>query len=86
MGQRYKQLCMEERCEIARRHRSGKVLRQVAASMDRAPSSIARELTRNDSAQGYVPAYAQQQTQARRWTGGKLLCAPLCCKPRYYNV
>lgn len=77
MGQRYKQLCMEERCEIARRHRSGETCRQIATSMDRAPSSIARELARNDSAQGYVPAYAQQQTQARRWTGSKLLRDPL---------
>jgi IS30 family transposase len=68
---------MEERCEIARRHRGGETLRQIAANMDRAPSSIARELARNDSAQGYVPAYAQQQTQARRWTGSKLLRDPL---------
>lgn len=77
MGQQYNQLCMEERCEIARRRRSGETLRQIAASLDRAPSSIARELKRNDSAQGYAPAYAQQQTQARRWTGSKLLRDPV---------
>jgi IS30 family transposase len=72
MGQRYTQLCMEERCEIARRRCAGETLRQIAASLDRSPSSIARELARNDSAQGYVPVYAQQQAQARRWTGSKL--------------
>ena len=77
MGQQYKQLCMEERCEIARRQRSGATCRQIAASMDRSPSSITRELARNDSAKGYVPTYAQQQTQARRWTGSKLLRDPV---------
>jgi len=76
MGQQYNQLCMEERCEIARRSRAGETLRQIAASLDRAPSSIARELKRNDSSQGYAPTYAQQQTQARRWTGSKLLRDP----------
>ena len=77
MGQQYKQLCMEERCEIAWRQRSGETCRQIAASMDRSPSSITRELARNDSAKGYVPTYAQQQTQARRWTGSKLLRDPI---------
>lgn len=76
MGQQYNQLCMEERCEIARRSRAGETLRQIAASLDRAPSSIARELKRNDSSQGYAPTYAQQQTRARRWTGSKLLRDP----------
>lgn len=73
MGREYNQLCMEERCEIARRRGGGETLRQIAASLDRAPSSIARELKRNDSAQGYKASYAQQQTQARRWTGSRLL-------------
>lgn len=76
MGQSYMQLGMEERCEIARRRRAGETLRQIAAALDRAPSSIARELKRNDSSQGYVPAYAEQQAHARRWTGSKLLRNP----------
>jgi IS30 family transposase len=41
--------------------------------LDRAPSSVARELKRNSGAQvGYKPAYAQQQARARRWSGSKL--------------
>ncbi len=73
MGQKYTQLGMEERCDIARRRQAGETIRQIAASLDRAPSSIARELKRNDSSSGYTPGYAQQQTQARRWTGSQLL-------------
>ena len=76
MGQKYTQLGVEERCEIARRRRAGETIRQIAASLDRAPSSIARELKRNDSSQGYAPTYAQQQARARRWTGSKLLRDP----------
>jgi transposase, IS30 family len=41
--------------------------------MDRAASTIARELKRNSSRQqGYRPGYAQEQAQARRWTGSRL--------------
>ena len=76
MGQQYRQLGVEERCEIARRRRAGETIRQIAASLDRAPSSVARELKRNDSSQGYRPAYAQEQAWARRWTGSKLLRDP----------
>ena len=76
MGQKYKQLGIEERCEIARRSRTGETIRQIAASLDRSPSSIARELKRNNSARGYLPTYAQEQTRARRWSGSKLLRDP----------
>jgi transposase, IS30 family len=73
MGQRYHQISLEERCEIARLHSQGCSLRQIAAALDRAPSSIAREIKRNGSvAAGYKPGYAEQQGQARRWTGSKL--------------
>lgn len=77
MGQRYTQMGVEERCEIARLSRAGQSIRQIAASLDRAPSSIARELRRNNSSQGYVPTYAQQQARARRWTGSRLLRDPV---------
>lgn len=41
--------------------------------MDRSPSTVARELKRNSSKQsGYMPAYAEQQSRARRWAGSKL--------------
>jgi len=73
MGRRYKQLSLDERCEIARLQANGRSIRQIAAALDRTPSSIAREITRNRSRQaGYRPGYAQQQTKARRWKGSRL--------------
>jgi transposase, IS30 family len=69
----YTHLTIEERCEIARLHTAGYTLRQIAASLDRAPSTIAREMRRNRSrTMGYHPSYAQQQASARRWSGSKL--------------
>jgi IS30 family transposase len=48
-------------------------MRQIAAALDRAPSTIARELERNAERKlGYRPAYAHEQTRARRWKGSKL--------------
>jgi IS30 family transposase len=76
MGHRYEQLTLDERCEIARLRGSGASIRQIAAALDRQPSTISRELKRN-TGQGpragpYSPAYAQQQTAARRWSGSRL--------------
>ena len=69
----YSQLSLEERCSIARLHQAGQSIRQIAATLDRQPSTIARELKRNSGSQvGYQPGYAQAQTDARRWSGGKL--------------
>ena len=73
MGHRYRQFSLEERCEIARLSGEGRSIRQIAAALDRAPSSVARELKRNSGAQvGYKPAYADEQASARRWRGSKL--------------
>ena len=73
MGQVYAQLNLEDRCELARLHAQGCSLRQIAATLDRAPSTIARELKRNRSRQqGYRPVYAQEQARARRWCGARL--------------
>ena len=69
----YRQLSLEERCSIARLHEAGQSIRQIAAALDRQPSTIARELKRNSGSKvGYRPAYAQQQAEARRWTGARL--------------
>ncbi|CAN5426151.1 IS30 family transposase [soil metagenome] len=69
----YNQLSIEERCAIARLREAGQSIRQIAASLYRQPSTIARELKRNAGNQvGYRPGYAQQQTDARRWTGARL--------------
>ena len=73
MGQRYRQFSVEERVEIARLRSHGASIRQIAAGLDRAPSSVARELKRNSGVQvGYKPIYAQQQARARRWSGSRL--------------
>ena len=74
MGRCYEQLSLEQRCTIARDRQAGKTIRQIAAAMDRAPSTIARELKRNSGTQvGYKPAYAEQQAKSRRWKGSRLL-------------
>jgi IS30 family transposase len=73
MGTRYLQLSLEDRCRIASLQAQGHSIRQIAADLDRAPSTIAREIRRNCGRKvGYKPAYADQQTRARRWKGSKL--------------
>ena len=72
MGKVYTQVSMEERCEIARLHAQGSSVRQIAAGVDRPPSTVARELKRNGSRTlGYQPRYANQQAHARRWRGSR---------------
>src|ERR1700740_1932262 len=69
----YRQLSIEERCEIARLHEGGQSIQKIAAALDRQPSPISRELKRNrGSTIGYQPSYAQQQAAARRWSGSRL--------------
>src|SRR5678815_2125001 len=54
MGRKYKQLSLEERCEIARLQAEGRSIGQIAAALDRAPSTISREVRRNRGRQvGY---------------------------------
>ena len=78
MGTRYQHLTIEERCELARLRAEGHSVRQIAASLDRSPSTVAGELRRNGSkTQGYRPSYAQQQARARRWRGSRLDRDPL---------
>ena len=76
MGTRYDQLSLEERYEIAELHRAGRSIRQIAAALDRSPSSISRELKRNTGkgprADPYRPAFAQEQAKARCWSGSRL--------------
>src|SRR5947207_12343823 len=73
MGRKYQQLSLENRCEIARLQADGCSIRQIAAALDRAPSTISREVKRNRGRHiGYKPSYAQEQTQARRWAGSRL--------------
>ena len=74
MGQRYEQLSLKERCTVSGLSQAGKTMRQIAAAMDRAPSTIMRELKRNSGNHvGYQPSYAEQQAKSRRWRGSRLL-------------
>ena len=58
---------------MARLHSAGHSVRQIAASLDRSPSTVARELKRNGSrTKGYEPVYADQQSRGRRWSGSRL--------------
>lgn len=73
MGRRYRQLSLEDRCEIARLQAQRCSVRQIAANLHRSPSTIAREVKRNRLSDGrYRAGYAQEQNQARRWTGSRL--------------
>ena len=74
MGRTYEHISLEERCKIAELQGQGRSIRQIAAALDREPSSVSRELKRNAGSQpaGYRPAYADEQAWARRWSGAKL--------------
>ena len=73
MGKRYGHVTIEERCEIACLQAEGRSVRQIAADLDRSPSTVARELKRNGSQTGeYKPVYADQQARARRWRGSRM--------------
>jgi transposase, IS30 family len=77
MGYRYRQLTLEERCAIALLYGDGQSLRQIASALDRAPSTVARELTRNASrTKGYDALYAWEQARSRRWKGSLLARQP----------
>jgi IS30 family transposase len=71
MGQCYGQLSLEERVEIYRLHAGGKSQNEIASALDRAPSTISRELRRNSQPTkvwtgGYEPVRAQQLAERRR--------------------
>ena len=73
MGRKYEQLSLDDRCEIARLQADGQKIRQIAAALDRSPSTISREIRRNRGrGVSYKPSYAQEQTRARRWAGSRL--------------
>ena len=69
----YKQLSGYERFRIAHLQAAGASQRQIAAALDRAPSTVARELTRNGKPAGsYAPEYAHVAARSRRWRGARL--------------
>src|SRR6202051_4961764 len=71
MGQCYGQLSLEERVEIYRLHAGGRSQNEIASALDRAPSTISRELRRKSQPSrvwtgGYKPVRAQQLAERRR--------------------
>jgi len=77
MGKQYDQLSLEERCEIARLRADGQSINKIAEALDRAASSISRELRRNSGNKvGYKPSYAQDQAWSRRWRGSRMSRQP----------
>ena len=73
MGKEYRHFTLEDRCTIARLHEGGQSIRQIAATMDRAASSISREIKRNTRTTiGYRPAYANELAWSRRWQGSRM--------------
>ena len=68
----YRQFGEDDRLQIALLQAQGASVRQIAAALDRAPSTVARELKRNRSPAGKcLPGYAQQAAHARRWRGAR---------------
>jgi len=57
-AQHHAHLELEDLGSIARLHEAGQSIRQIAAAMDRSPSTVSRELKRNRRTRlGYKPAY-----------------------------
>src|SRR3981189_757920 len=80
MGQCYGQLSLEERVEIYRLHAGGRSQHEIASALDRAPSTISRELRRNSRPTkvwtgGYQPVRAQQLAERRRRMDGRFKLA-----------
>src|SRR5260370_30406981 len=80
MGQCYGQLSLEERVEIYRLHAGGKSQNQIASALDRAPSTISRELRRDSRRTkvwmgGYEPVRAHQLAERRRRSDGRFKLA-----------
>ena len=73
MGQRYRQLDLDERIEIARLWALGWSYRRIGAAIGRSHATVSRELGRNSRATkawpgGYAPARAQELAlRRRRW-------------------
>jgi len=69
----YKRLSLAERYTIVQLRDVGQSIRQIAAAVDRPPSTISRELKRSGGSQvDCRAAYAEQRSRVRRWTGSKL--------------
>ena len=69
----YTHLMNDERVRISLMKQEGFSIRQMARQLDRSPSTISRELRRNQAPPGYYwPDTAEQLSKARRRRGCKL--------------
>jgi IS30 family transposase len=69
MAREYKQLNYEDRVEIRARLRAGESIRKISRGLSRAPSTICRELKRNEqfaNTRVIYPIYAQMKANGRR--------------------
>ncbi|HEX2574920.1 MAG TPA: IS30 family transposase, partial [Aquihabitans sp.] len=66
MSVSYVRLSFQERTEISRRRKANESVREIARALDRAPSTISREVRRNaDLKRGYNPSRAQGLAKRR---------------------
>jgi IS30 family transposase len=66
MGREYKQLSVEERCQIAVGLGQGLSRRAIARLLKRPSSTVIREINRNARAVAYVPQDAQERCRKRK--------------------
>ena len=79
MGRTYRQLTLDERITIACLQEAGQSIRQIAAALDRAASTVSREIKRNTEIGKqaiYRPAHADELAWSRRWQGSLLKRQP----------
>ena len=62
----YTQLSLSERYQISALKGAKQSIKFIADQLNRSPSTISRELSRNDSQRGYLPQFADKQASARR--------------------
>ena len=62
----YRQLTQEERYQISALKQLGRTQRQIAQALGRSPSTISRELRRNQEGDGYAAESAQRIADTRR--------------------
>lgn len=67
MRKKYRQLSFEERFVIEVMHRSGAVIREIAAFLKRSPNTVSREVRKNSVHGTYAAEKARNKSSARRW-------------------
>jgi transposase, IS30 family len=79
----FRYLSLLERERLRDLRRNGLSIREIAAEMDRSPSTVSRELRRNTfSTKGYLPHAAHRASVARRQRPrqAKVLAHPPLCE------